>query len=542
MNARDKLSAARLRVRRRFPYFNAMLFALRPVAEPGCGNISVDDGLRLYYDPAMLDQLDVEEIETLVAHEVQHPLRRHSLRERAATALLTRYRRVWRQVARLFGAASFFELFNIAGDLEINDDLIVRIKMKMPREPFVGVLPSTYKLPDGLSAEDYIDLMLKRAEQAQEEQDAASGNTADEGTASQDGGEGQGDAAASGAAGEEREGEGGSSDGSSGGNAGDDASSSKPQDDPGGDGQGGGDHRPAPAAQDPAAGSGQGGAGGSGGRPDARRPRCGSGACGGAAGNAQPHEKVDRPDAPDPAKPHDVNRAVLAVAHAVLAHKGSASRGTEPGGWLTAWAREMISPPKVNPYRVLAAATRSAIASQQRGSMDFANGPQSRRRAVLTQYVGQLAPLMSVMRGPNPRVVFVVDSSGSMGHGKDSRLAAALGEVLNISRQCQATPLGLAVDAAVHDVRPVRTVDDVLALTRGGGGTDMRVGIRAAAEPKHKANLIVLVTDGETPWPKPNEMPRHATLVTVVINRQTPQKVGCPKHILSSVVHVDVDY
>lgn len=233
--------------------------------------------------------------------------------------------------------------------------------------------------------------------------------------------------------------------------------------------------------------------------------------------------------------------ALRQVAHAVLEHKGSNSRGTTPGGWLTEWARSMLAPPRVNPYRVLASATRSAIAGTQRGSMDFQNGPPSRRREVLRQFVGNRAPLMAVMRGPNPRLVFVVDTSGSMGSGKDSRLAHALAECMNIAKACQATPLGLAVDAAVHDARPVRGPSDILALARGGGGTDMRVGIKAAAEPKQKADVIVLLTDGETPWPTVKEMPQRAALVTVIINRRTPKEVGCPAHILSSVVHVDTD-
>jgi hypothetical protein len=225
------------------------------------------------------------------------------------------------------------------------------------------------------------------------------------------------------------------------------------------------------------------------------------------------------------------------VAQAIIEWSGGPGRGDAPGGWLQKWAREMLSPPKVNPLRVLAAATRSAISSAVRGAMDWRNGPPSRRRSVLvTLGWGKRAPLLPVLRGPNPRVVFVVDTSGSMGSGTDSALAQAAGEVLHIARACNATPLGMACDAGVHEVRPVRSVNDVLALTKGGGGTDMRVGIAEAAKSKYAANVIVLLTDGETMWPTPHEMPKHAPVVVVLIPHRDSTQV--PAHMKRNTITI----
>jgi len=56
-----------------------------------------------------------------------------------------------------------------------------------------------------------------------------------------------------------------------------------------------------------------------------------------------------------------------------------------------------------------------------------------------------------------------------------------------------------ATDAAVHSVECVYDVDSINAL--GGGGTDMGVGIYAAAEDTPTPSIIICVTDGETPWP-----------------------------------------
>lgn len=548
MTARDKISAARLRVWRRFPWFHALLFDLRPVEVAGMGSISVDEGLRLYYDPGMIDSLNVEEVESLLAHEVQHPLRRHAPRERAATHLRSRHHRVRYECAVLFGATTFGSLCNVAGDCEINDDLFGRVGMKMPGGKYEGVMPATFKMPDGKTLEEYVVLMLEQAEKLQQQggpseqgQSVRGGND----DAPQSSGEGESEGEAGQRSGEDGGGASDQAPGEGGGGAGDDARDANPE---GRRGDGPSDGGSGPEeATDEAAPSGEGDAGSSGSAPDSGPsrpsvvPRCGHGACGGSAGQTLDHERVERPDAPLPATAHEVARALQQVAHAVLEHLGANSRGTVPGGWLTEWAKSMLAPPKVNPYRVLAAATRSAIAGTQRGNMDFTNGPLSRRREVVRQLVGNRAPLMSVMRGPNPRVVFVVDTSGSMGGGKDSRLSHALAESMNIAKQCQATPLGLAVDAAVHEVRPIRSVNDILALARGGGGTDMRVGIAAAADPKHRADVIVLLTDGETPWPTLAEMPRKAALVTVIINRNTPKEVGCPPHVMRSVVHVDTE-
>ena len=58
----------------------------------------------------------------------------------------------------------------------------------------------------------------------------------------------------------------------------------------------------------------------------------------------------------------------------------------------------------------------------------------------------------------------------------------------------------LSCDAAVHTVARVRRARDV--RLGGGGGTDMRVGLAAAAELRPRPDLVVVLTDGYTPWPE----------------------------------------
>jgi predicted metal-dependent peptidase len=104
--------------------------------------------------------------------------------------------------------------------------------------------------------------------------------------------------------------------------------------------------------------------------------------------------------------------------------------------------------------------------------------------------------VLPVYRQPTARISLVLDTSGSM---TDKDLGTALAVVIDA---CMA--LGhvsaVACDAAAGDVVDVRHVDDLREYLRGGGGTDMVAGIAKAAEGLPDA--IVVVTDGETPWPR----------------------------------------
>ena len=112
------------------------------------------------------------------------------------------------------------------------------------------------------------------------------------------------------------------------------------------------------------------------------------------------------------------------------------------------------------------------------------------------------------LRRPLVTVAVVVDTSGSMGQAE---LNAALAEVRGVIR---AAGIGtqrlvvLACDAAVGPTSRVRRVEDVQLV--GGGGTDMRVGIAAAGASRPHPDVVVVFTDGITPWP---DRPTRARLV-----------------------------
>jgi len=97
---------------------------------------------------------------------------------------------------------------------------------------------------------------------------------------------------------------------------------------------------------------------------------------------------------------------------------------------------------------------------------------------------------------PEPTVDIVVDTSGSM---STNDLTLALSEVKSILQQLRAKVRFCSVDASASEVTEVKNVNDIKLM--GGGGTDMRVGINKMLENKPTPSTIIVMTDGETPWP-----------------------------------------
>lgn len=224
--------------------------------------------------------------------------------------------------------------------------------------------------------------------------------------------------------------------------------------------------------------------------PDGRRWDCGSG----CDGLTRPWDGVGHPG--DEADGHpglsDERAGLLrlSVASAIQQASGQLP-GSVPGGWLR-WA-ESVLPSRVDWRRVLAAEIRTGVASVA-GAVDYTYRRPSRRAHASPRVV-----LPSLYR-PVPDVAIVCDTSGSM---HEVLLARALAEVEGILRKAglrQAQVRVLAVDTNVHAVRRVISASQVQLV--GGGGTDMGAGIAGAAALRPKPSVVVVLTDGFTPWPE----------------------------------------
>ncbi|MGW0966435.1 vWA domain-containing protein [Streptomyces sp. NPDC002516] len=236
--------------------------------------------------------------------------------------------------------------------------------------------------------------------------------------------------------------------------------------------------------------------------PQVRTPNCGSGAHG------RP-EAWELPGTAGPARVGEVEAQALRrqTAEAMRAHQRS--RGSLPAGWQR-WAEETLEP-TVDWRQALSGAVREA-AAWAGGAVDYTYRRPSRRTPALRGVV------LPSLRRPLPRVAVVIDTSGSMG---DDELAAALGEVTGVLREVGIRGnrvTVLACDADVHAVSRVTATEEI--TLGGGGGTDMRVGIEAALATAERPNIVVVLTDGLTPWP--DESP-PCRVIAALIGSTAPQ-------------------
>jgi hypothetical protein len=65
----------------------------------------------------------------------------------------------------------------------------------------------------------------------------------------------------------------------------------------------------------------------------------------------------------------------------------------------------------------------------------------------------------------------------------------------------------------VHATTRVRRASEIRLA--GGGGTDLRVGLAAVADLRPRVSLVLVITDGQTPWPP--SPPRGAAVVVALL-------------------------
>ena len=195
--------------------------------------------------------------------------------------------------------------------------------------------------------------------------------------------------------------------------------------------------------------------------------------------------------------------------------------GNVPMG-LRRWAENLLRP-KVDWRRVLAAELRRGIADVA-GSVDYSYRRPSRRASISPDVV------LPALRRPVPEVAVVCDTSGSM---TEELLTTVLTEVegllgaVGVRRQALRV---LSCDVVAHTVQRVSSARQIDLY--GGGGTDMGAGIAAAMRTKPKPAVVVVLTDGYTPWP--HQAPKGTRVIVGLLGDRPP-----PAPPWARAVHID---
>jgi predicted metal-dependent peptidase len=101
----------------------------------------------------------------------------------------------------------------------------------------------------------------------------------------------------------------------------------------------------------------------------------------------------------------------------------------------------------------------------------------------------------------------------------DAMLGQALGEIGGVLRSIGIARRDLRVvccDAQAYAAQTVRELGKVTLA--GGGGTDMGRGVEAAAALRPAPDLILVLTDGFTPWP--TAPPRRTEVVVGLMDER----------------------
>lgn len=465
------LLAGRATASRRMPYLSKALYAMRPVRSEELSTAAVDKHWRMYWNPSFIAGLNTDEVATVWLHEVGHLMRDHGRRAKASMV-----------------PQSLRHEWNIAADAPINGDL------REAGIPVFDWMVFPEKIDPSATFRDTTESLYERIVSGRNQ-------------AQQDSGSGAGDQSPDGAGTDSTDSE-GTADGETGEGGGDDRTGDAGDSDVG-DGEGDSDG----GEDEGDSGDGEGGPSADG--DQAARPGDGASDCGsGSGGDPRPWELP--PSAADGSVDDGrAQRIRTQVAHDIAEHI-STGIGTVPAG-LERWAEQFLKP-QVDWRRELRSTVRRISATHMGRSNYSYNRPRrvpGARGVIFPGMVDRPPPILRV----------IVDTSGSMDAEQLGYAVAEIGDIVRRISHGGGSVDVLACDAAVAVVQTIRRPGNV--DLSGGGGTDMRVGIRAAAEAAPQAHIIITATDGFTPWPdEPPQQNRDARYIALIVPPDRPTRPG----------------
>lgn len=243
----------------------------------------------------------------------------------------------------------------------------------------------------------------------------------------------------------------------------------------------------------------------------------GGGKCGSCAhGHSHDYELpgLDEGGTGDAAKGVDITRGKLIIDETArqIIEEASRDRGSIPSGW-ERWAKKILKP-EVD-WRIYLRSTLNGMLTTSTGHTVPTYRKMARRQYKYPNFI------IPAYQDPIPHVAVIIDTSGSM---SDEFVGQGIAEVDGILR---AVGRGILVDvfftdAATYATQRVSCASSLIPY--GGGGTDMTEGFRAVEkaskeDPSSRPSLIVVVTDGYTPWPE--KAPDYAQVCIVLVGSNT---------------------
>jgi predicted metal-dependent peptidase len=177
--------------------------------------------------------------------------------------------------------------------------------------------------------------------------------------------------------------------------------------------------------------------------------------------------------------------------------------GDAPGD-LKRWADELLRP-TVKWYQVLRRQLYYA-AGLERGLVDYSYRRRNRRQT------GEVV-LPSFVK-PKLSAAVIIDTSGSVESNELNRFVTECGALVRLCDEV----ICYIFDMELIWKGKINSVEKISQNLRGRGGTRMDLAIEMAVNDGHR--LIVLFTDGETPWP--DTRPR-GRLIVVTANKPGPK-------------------
>lgn len=223
---------------------------------------------------------------------------------------------------------------------------------------------------------------------------------------------------------------------------------------------------------------------------------------GSAIGQSLPWE-ID-PNHPDfPA----INELEAAGCRSNVAREASKYAKLNGDDRLGAWAKEQLHGSTVNWREHLQACFRKATVTFK-GYTDY-----TMRRPARRTPPGTYLPSMITHK---PRVAVAFDISGSMGEGEGSPIQRVASEVQGLLRRTGISEIYACQVDTEQRTRFEKVRDLTTYMFGRGGSTDMGAAFEAAKELQPAPNILLVCTDGMTPWPDSPPL-RNVEYLTLIV-------------------------